>query len=704
MTAADSNKSSVAWAWVLAAALTAAGHCSPAAAQLRALAQRRVMAQPMAAAADGAAQPASPGGEKAGVHIPQGRAVNFTYALTDGAGFRWDLQYYGTVGQGTNYAYSGGLYLQINGNNVHSNGRGWANADGDEIEIGPYNHENLRISRRIKVYRDQGLARWMDIYENPGTADATVNARVYTNTNWTVNARTFSSGKQSFTDKDYAFITQTQGGNAPSVLHYVCDHKSKIRPSINVQNNQIYVDYAVPVPAGKTTIICYFESQSNSVPDLEKMMKALRPRNLLKDLPASVRKLIANMPGSMGGGEVELERAESSDVVLNRTGDPIYGTITNLNFSVETLFGTMSLPADQVIGLASAGGEDEQFRVLLAGGQIIAGRMPAEAKVQITMPAGGALQVPFTDVRQCSYRISKTRPEDTAFAGPLMVLRTGDRVAFDPASVQLKFRTPHGTVNLNAADLVQVSLDNPGNAVHRATFLNGSKLGGFLEPDRIPLKLKLGPELTVARNLIARIQFATEEKLDSTLDATGLSNGDELFGRLAAESLVFQTDYGTVTLRPENIQAMTFSQTHMGRSAVLLWDGSVLRGQCQTETLAFQLVPGPTLDIYIGQYTQVRRSQALPPKDIRDRLQKLIAQLGAESYKDRTAATEELVKMGKGIIPLLQQHLTTGDPETRQRIEDVIDKLGGTPGTPRPGGGGGAPGMMNGQVIFQAGG
>jgi hypothetical protein len=42
--------------------------------------------------------------DKTGLHIPQGKSVNFTYNMTDGAGFRWDIQYYGTVGQGTNYA------------------------------------------------------------------------------------------------------------------------------------------------------------------------------------------------------------------------------------------------------------------------------------------------------------------------------------------------------------------------------------------------------------------------------------------------------------------------------------------------------------------------------------------------------------------------------------------------------------------------
>ena len=48
----------------------------------------------------GAPPGAAPRRAKGGLHIPQGRSVNFTYTLNDGAGYRWDLQYYGTVGQG----------------------------------------------------------------------------------------------------------------------------------------------------------------------------------------------------------------------------------------------------------------------------------------------------------------------------------------------------------------------------------------------------------------------------------------------------------------------------------------------------------------------------------------------------------------------------------------------------------------------------
>jgi len=628
--------------------------------------------------------PATGRSGKGGLHIPTGRNVNFNYTLNDGAGYKWDIQYYGTIGQGTNYAYSGGLYCQVNGTNVRSTGRGWLNATGDEVEIGPYSRNNLRIYRRIKIYRDQGLARWLDIFENPTAQNVTVNIRIYSNSNWMVGKRVFSSGKTTFTDKDVAFVTQTQGGNAPAVWHYVCSPRSKVRPTISIQNNQIYVTYGLTVPANKVGVLCYFESQNHSIEVLTKLMKTFRPRDALKDLSPAVRKLLVNMPVSGGIGGVELERFESGDVVFNKTGDPIFGRIANRDFRVETLFGPMTMPAEQVIGMASSGEEDDRFRILLAGGQIIAGRMPKEATVQLELPAGGALQVPFNDVRQCSYRVSKARPDEADFAGPLMILRTGDRVAFQPGSVQLKLRTRHGTVDLHAKDLLTISLDNAGNAVHRVTFLNGSQLAGFLEPEQIPLTLKLGPKLTIPRNLVARVQFAVDEKTDATLDAVTLSNGDQLFGRLAADRFTLKTDYGDVTLRPENIQTMAFSRTHLGRAALQLWDGSVLRGQCSEEMLAFQVTPGPMLPIYIGQYVEVRRSQALPPKEIRQKLQRLVGLLGAESYKDRQTATEELVKMGKGIIPMLRKYVTTSDPEVRQRIEDIIERLGGGPTGPPP--------------------
>lgn len=640
--------------------------------------------------ARGMVMPIAPGGgvagpaknSKAGVHIPKGRSINFAYTMTDGAGFRWDIQYYGTIGQGTNYAYSGGLYLQVNGSSVHSNNQGWINKDGDEVELGPYARNNVRVYRRIKVYKDMGLARWLDIFENPTDQEVNLSIRVYSNTNWTIGQRTFSSGKGTFTDKDYAFITQTQGGNAPATMHYVCGERAKLRPTVNIQNNQIYVNYRVKIPPKGTSILCYFESQNNSVAELNKLMKSIKPYRLLRDLSPSVRKLLLNMPVAGGIGGVELTRNESSDTVITGHGDPIYGKIENESFDLSTLFGPMKLPAGQVVGMAAVPGEEGRFRVLLTGGQVIAGAMADSQKLKIAITTGGDLTVPFTDVQQASYQITEARPEDMPFKDPLMILRTGDRVAFDAGKLQLKLRTRQGTVDLRAGDLLAITMDNPGNGVHRVSFLNGSQLAGFLEPQTISLSLTLGPKLDIPRDLISNVQFAVDEKPDDSLDSVKLSNGDELFGKLMSRDIVIQTNYGPVTLQPENIKAITFSPTHLGRVAVQSWDGSTYRGQCGHDALTFQIVPGPKLDLYVGQCVEITRNVTVPPKDVLERVEKFIAKLGAESYKDRQAASESLFQEGKRILPLLQKHLDASDPEVRQRLRDVIERLGGKPQPP----------------------
>ena len=83
------------------------------------------------------------------------------------------------------------------------------------------------------------------------------------------------------------------------------------------------------------------------------------------------------------------------------------------------------------------------------------------------------------------------------------------------------------------------------------------------------------------------------------------------------------------------------------------------------------------LNIYAGQFVSIECPLPLPPKAARIEVEKLIAQLGAESYEDRQNASKKLVKMGKNILPILKGHLQTGDPEVRQRIEGVMEQLGG---------------------------
>ena len=208
----------------------------------------------------GGAQAAPLMKDATGIHLARNRQVPLQpQQLTDGGGFRWDIYQNCNIQTGTNNAYSGGLNPQINNNGFGSNGQAFASKDNDEFEIGPYNVSNVTYSRRVKVYKDAALARWIDIFENPSNAEITVNFAVYSSFCWQVASTKYSSGKNTFGEDDWALITNVQGNpGVPSLLHIVCDKKSKVRPSIQVQGNTLWVRYTFRIPANGSAALCYF--------------------------------------------------------------------------------------------------------------------------------------------------------------------------------------------------------------------------------------------------------------------------------------------------------------------------------------------------------------------------------------------------------------------------------------------------------------
>lgn len=98
-------------------------------------------------------------------------------------------------------------------------------------------------------------------------------------------------------------------------------------------------------------------------------------------------------------------------------------------------------------------------------------------------------------------------------------------------------------------------------------------------------------------------------------------------------------------------------------------------GKVAFSTLMLSVKPpqGQALAAKIASITQ---PDASPRTKAREKVERLVAQLGAESYKDHEAAQKALVKMGKSIVPLLKPYLKSPDPEIRQRIQDILEQLG----------------------------
>jgi len=170
----------------------------------------------------------------AALHIKRARAITLRnyHVMTDGGGYRWDFQYYGSVYRGTNNAYAGAMYCQINGSNFRAPGyAGWVNKTGDEIEMGPYSRNGLQVCRRVKVYKKRPLARWLDSFHNPSTAPITVSIRIYICTTYPVSKTLTNTGRSAFGEKDFAFITQPSNTNGTAILHVVTSKGAKLSTS-----------------------------------------------------------------------------------------------------------------------------------------------------------------------------------------------------------------------------------------------------------------------------------------------------------------------------------------------------------------------------------------------------------------------------------------------------------------------------------------
>ncbi|MCD4823796.1 MAG: HEAT repeat domain-containing protein [Phycisphaerae bacterium] len=617
-------------------------------------------------------------GGKSPLHLPRTSEHRGNFTINDAQGYRWDIYtHYGTIQGGTNNAFSNGVYLHINGSNFYSNNsRGYLSKARDEIEIGPWSRSNLRISRRLKIFKKEGIARWLDIYENPTGQDININIKITSQLAYGHGSTKTVTGKASPGPKDWAFYVKQRNNRPPMVLHipFGPRAKTKIRPRISIQNNRVEYQLNCRIPARKTVVLAYFAKQHSSAQTLEKTMKTFRPYKFFADLKPEVRKLILNFNATGGMYDVDIERTEQSDQIKLVSGDPMFGVVENKSFRMKTFFGEMTLPAKRTIGMALRKGNRGTFQAVLSDGQVVCGTLP-DQKLRIKIPSVGIQQIPFSDISNWSFKISADRPAEVKFQGPFLVMRTGDRLAFKADSLKLKLKTRNGTVDLDPATICRIKTDNPSHSIHKVEFLNGSVLSGLIEQAEIPVQLRLCDKQTIKRDMITGIEFAVDVKATPPAATVILSNGDKLFGRLDEKQLQLKGKYGNIKVNPASIKSLHQVPSRQGEVKMKLWNNSVFQGVLVNEELRFQLVPGPTVLISPAQIASLEQTNALPPGHVVKDITKLVAQLGSESYKDRKAAQDTLTKMGAEVIPILKKHANSKDPEIRQRIAEILETL-----------------------------
>jgi len=373
------------------------------------------------------------------------------------------------------------------------------------------------------------------------------------------------------------------------------------------------------------------------------------------------------------GGIPLVTRLALADRIEVNNGNVLLGTIKNRSYTVTTSYGKIEVSARRVVGIVPTQDKPTRVRLVQTDSQVIVGTM-ADQTVQLSLPAGSTLDVPPASIRQLSYRVSKDRPAGFTASQPVVLLRSGDRLIWTECRSNLQLAGPWGTVDLPLKSLQRVERTDMEGRGHRAWFPGGTVLAGTLGPKKLTLKLKAVPELKIASKDVRLIALPTKAPTSfEPAAAVLLHDGSRLLGRLEHETLALRTEFGQVTLYVGDLKTLTCDAKRAAHVTITTWDGTMLRGQLAAPRLTCRIAPnGPRVSLMTTQIASMTQPLPLLRPKARKTAEELIVRLGSESYKDREAATKELVKMGKGVIPLLKKHLTSPDPEVRQRIEDII--------------------------------
>ncbi len=369
-----------------------------------------------------------------------------------------------------------------------------------------------------------------------------------------------------------------------------------------------------------------------------------------------------------------LTRSDAHDLVLLRGGRTMAGTILNETFRVAALDGKIALPAARVVGIVPADANGPGVRVVLADGQVIAGRL-CERALSLRPESGRPVEVLASDVVECAYRLSEDKPSEPKAPAARVLLEDGNLLAWDGGEA-VGLRTGSGRVDVPIASLLRLELVDANSAACRAVLRNGSVLTGVVAQGAFDVQLggfRVKVPSAKFRGLIlpgAPVELAGAAVLKAR-------TGDRLFGRFTDKELTFRTAAGERTVPLDGILGVSPHPSKPGVFEVSTWDGASFAGSLVEKLLAVRLIPnGPTVTTNAADILSIDRSAVPPPPEVGEKIDALIAQLGATSYRRREGATMALIRIGRSIAPLLKAHLNSDDPEVVARVRYILKQLG----------------------------
>jgi hypothetical protein len=548
--------------------------------------------------------------------------------------------------------------------------------------------DGVQVSRRIQVRRDDDLLRCIDVFKNVGAADASVTLQYTTSLNRGVTmGQTMPDPKKA--GSDMAWIAQTMRGRTAVEIFAGKNAQQAGQVQWEQGNNTVQYSLQLEVPAGKSVAIMHLHAIAATPDKAGEFVNALKASKIVSDLSPEIRKAIVNFPVNRNYvGDREVLRGTMFDVIELRGGDSVFGTLQEKTYKLQTLFGTIELPAEKVVGLINVGQFRPRQLMVSTEGEMIGGTL-AKQTIDLQLGSGQVTQIPLSQISRVGYRKRADEPEDWKFDKPLVVLGSGDRMNIQMPQEPLNIVTRYGTLKLSPSTIASITLQGEEHGVHEIVLANGSKFAGLVSAEQLTLKL-VSSEMTITLPLstIAKLQFMPEApEIPDDAATMSLTSGDVFVGPLVGD-LKLDTMFDSIKLPGEQIRALTRVKETNGDVQVTLWDQTKLSGQLESQSLACNLGGGTTVSVPVPLIDAYLQPSPMPSDQMLERIKTIVQQLGAEDWKVRDQAQADLVAMGATVVPVLKKVRPDQGPEAQQRIDAIVKQFDKPPPTgsspPRP--------------------
>lgn len=625
---------------------------------------------------------------------------------TDSLGFRWDVNQYGMINDGTNDAFDGGLSLRIGNTQFQSTQPLMAPANNEYVLNGRLG--TFQVTRRVKIDRKRSFARYVESFTNPSSATQTINFKIYTDLgttpqSWATNTGRLPAGTLS-KKENVVICYQQPNSSRPSVVMYFGNARSKFKPTVSKSGDDVSVNVSLQVGAGKTVSFLHAVAQRRlqgplSAKQISTLIKPLEKRDFLKDLPAAVRRTIVNSGTMLFGGALGEEsllkldlagalhvQPGSNDILAIGENSRLRGSASCDHLKIKTEFGEHEIPFDKVAALTGRRWQDDKDQVFLRNGQVLTGALDVTG-LKFSTIVGSSTEL---SVKSLDRLVMHRRRERTEPVGDLYIVTLhGDRLAVSASQeTRLPLLTMWGVMRVRLDDIawvVPTDADAPGSQVR---LNNGSRFFAYVQPTTLSLTSPVTGDLKISsvevRGFVTA-EFAGGNEDNRSLNAQPrvlLRGGQVLVGRFVEDAVDVQTEGQAILIPRDEIRTLRRREREddllpnpAPLFVALLWSGDVIAGNLREGLFEVQ-VGDQICTVPVRDLVEMHIPVPKLTSEGRAKILKLIDELGEENWRTRNSASRQLAEVGYLAVPLLRNALkTSDDPEIRRRSRLLVEQL-----------------------------